>query len=278
MKDNFRIGLCQMKVVDDKKLNLDKAKEMIDRAAKEGAEMIILPEMFNCPYDTNKFKAYAESRGSSKSLKVVSNAAKNHGVYLIAGSIPELLDGKIYNSCFIFDRKGQILDVHRKMHLFDVDIPDIEFKESETITAGNRLTVVETDPIKIGVAICYDMRFPELFRLMALKNADLMVVPGAFNMTTGPAHWKTTVRARAIDNQTYVAAVSSASNKYLSYVAYGHSIIADPWGKVIGEAGYGEEIIYATIDIHYLKDVREELPLMKNRRTDIYELIEIDKI
>ena len=94
MKDNFRIGLCQMKVVDDKKLNLDKAKEMIDRAAKEGAEMIILPEMFNCPYDTNKFKAYAESRGNSKSLKVVSNAAKNHGVYLIAGSIPELLDGK----------------------------------------------------------------------------------------------------------------------------------------------------------------------------------------
>jgi len=278
MKDNFRIGLCQMKVVDDKKLNLDKAKEMIDRAAKEGAEMIILPEMFNCPYDTNKFKAYAESRGNSKSLKVVSNAAKNHGVYLIAGSIPELLDGKIYNSCFIFDKKGQILDVHRKMHLFDVDIPDIEFKESETITAGNRLTVVETDPIKIGVAICYDMRFPELFRLMALKNADLMVVPGAFNMTTGPAHWKTTVRARAIDNQTYVAAVSPASNKYLSYVAYGHSIIADPWGKVIGEAGYGEEIIYATIDIRYLKNVREELPLMKNRRTDIYELIEIDKI
>ncbi len=278
MKDNFRIGLCQMKVVDDKKLNLDKAKEMIDRAAKEGAEMIILPEMFNCPYDTNKFKAYAESRGNSKSLKVVSNAAKNHGVYLIAGSIPELLDGKIYNSCFIFDKKGQILDVHRKMHLFDVDIPDIEFKESETITAGNRLTVVATDPIKIGVAICYDMRFPELFRLMALKNADLMVVPGAFNMTTGPAHWKTTVRARAIDNQTYVAAVSPASNKYLSYVAYGHSIIADPWGKVIGEAGYGEEIIYATIDIRYLKNVREELPLMKNRRTDIYELIEIDKI
>jgi len=237
-----------------------------------------LPEMFNCPYDTNKFKAYAESRDSSKSLKAVSNAAKNHGVYLVAGSIPELLDGKIYNSCFIFDRKGQIIDVHRKMHLFDVDIPDIEFKESDTITAGNRVTVVDTDPIKIGVAICYDMRFPELFRLMALKDADIMVVPGAFNMTTGPAHWKTTVRARAIDNQTYVAAVSPARNKDLSYVAYGHSIIVDPWGKVIGEAGYGEEVIYATIDISYLKNVREELPLLKNRRTDIYELIEIDKI
>jgi len=160
------------------------------------------------------------------------------------------------------------------MHLFDVDIPDIEFKESDTITPGNRVTVVDTDPIKIGVAICYDIRFPELFRLMALKGADIMVVPGAFNMTTGPAHWKTTVRARAIDNQTYVAAVSPARNTNLSYVAYGHSIIVDPWGKVIGEAGYGEQIICATIDISYLKNVREELPLLKNRRTDIYELIE----
>jgi len=274
MKDNFRIGLCQMKVLDDKMLNLGKAIDMIDRAAKEGVEMVILPEMFNCPYDTNKFKAYAESRDSSKSLKAISTAAKNHGVYLVAGSIPELLDGKIYNSCFIFDRKGQIIDVHRKMHLFDVDIPDIEFKESDTITPGNRVTVVDTDPIKIGVAICYDIRFPELFRLMALKGADIMVVPGAFNMTTGPAHWKTTVRARAIDNQTYVAAVSPARNTNLSYVAYGHSIIVDPWGKVIGEAGYGEQIICATIDISYLKNVREELPLLKNRRTDIYELIE----
>ncbi len=274
MKDNFRIGLCQMKVLDDKMLNLGKAIDMIDRAAKEGVEMVILPEMFNCPYDTNKFKAYAESRDSSKSIKAVSTAAKNHGVYLVAGSIPELLDGKIYNSCFIFDRKGQIIDVHRKMHLFDVDIPDIEFKESDTITSGDRVTVVDTDPIKIGVAICYDMRFPELFRLMALKGADIMVVPGAFNMTTGPAHWKTTVRARAIDNQTYVAAVSPARNTNLSYVAYGHSIIVDPWGTVMGEAGYGEEIICATIDISYINNVREELPLLKNRRTDIYELIE----
>ena len=274
MKDNFRIGLCQMKVLDDKMLNLGKAIDMIDRAAKEGVEMVILPEMFNCPYDTNKFKAYAESRDSSKSIKAVSTAAKNHGVYLVAGSIPELLDGKIYNSCFIFDRKGQIIDVHRKMHLFDVDIPDIEFKESDTITSGDRVTVVDTDPIKIGVAICYDMRFPELFRLMALKDADMMVVPGAFNMTTGPAHWKTILRARAIDNQTYVAAVSPARNTNLSYVAYGHSIIVDPWGTVMGEAGYGEEIICATIDISYINNVREELPLLKNRRTDIYELIE----
>lgn len=277
MENNFKIGLCQMKVVDDKAVNIDKAMSMIGIAAENGAQMVVLPEMFNCPYDTSKFRVYAESRFNSKSLKEVSSAAIEHEVYLVAGSIPELLDGKLYNSSFIFNRNGEVLAVHQKMHLFDVDIPDLIFKESEIITPGNRVTVVETGPLKCGVAICYDMRFPELFRLMTLNGAELMVVPGAFNMTTGPAHWKTMVRARAIDNQVYMAAVSPATNKDLSYVAYGHSLIVDPWGRVIGEAGEDEEIIYATIDQSYIKKVREELPLLKNRRNDIYGIIEIHK-
>ena len=277
MKDNFKIGLCQMKVVDDKAVNVDKAKSMIGIAAENGAQMVVLPEMFNCPYDISKFRIYAESRFNSKSLKEVSSAAIEHDVYLVAGSIPELLDGKLYNSSFIFNRNGDVLAVHRKMHLFDVDIPELVFKESEIITPGNRVTVVDTGPLKCGVAICYDMRFPELFRLMTLKGAELMIVPGAFNMTTGPAHWKTTVRARAIDNQVYMAAVSPAMNKDLSYVAYGHSLIVDPWGRVIAEAGEDEEIIYATIDQSYIKKVREELPLLKNRRNDIYGIIETHK-
>lgn len=274
MTNNFKVALCQMMVVDDKAINLDKAISMIGKAAKSGADMVVLPEMFNSPYDTNKFQEYAESPNTSQSLKTVSNAAKDHDIYLVAGSIPEQLKENLYNSCFIFNRKGQILDVYRKLHLFDVDIPDISFRESETITAGNHVIVIKTGPIRIGVAICYDIRFPELFRLMALRNADLIVVPGAFNMITGPAHWETTVRARAIDNQVYVAAASPAPNKKLSYVAYGHSIIVDPWGKIIAKAGDDEEIIYATIDTSYIKKVRRELPILKNRRTDIYELIE----
>ncbi len=274
MKDNFRIGLCQMKVVDDKDVNLEKAKDMIGKAADNGAEMVVLPEMFNCPYDTSKFKDYAESRFKSKSLEAVSSAATEHDVYLVAGSVPELLDQKLYNSCFIFNGYGKILDVYRKMHLFDVDIPGVVFNESEVITPGNRVTIVDTDLVKFGLAICYDIRFPELFRLTALKGADLMVVPGAFNMTTGPAHWETTLRARAIDNQIYIAAASPAQNKDHSYVAYGHSMVVDPWGRVIAKADYGEEIIYANINRKYLKKVREELPLLKNRRTDIYEIVE----
>lgn len=276
MKNNFKIALCQMEVVDDKVANLEKATSMIGIAASEGAEMVVLPEMFNCPYDTNKFKIYAESPENSPSLKAVSGAAQENNVFLVAGSIPELSEDKLYNSSFIYDNHGILLDVHRKMHLFDIDIPgEIAFKESETISAGNRVTVVDTDLMKIGVAICYDVRFPELFRLMALEGAGLMVVPGAFNPTTGPAHWETTIRARAIDNQVYMIASSPARNKDLTYHSYGHSMVVDPWGKVIARAEEGEEIIHATINGSYIKKVRDELPLIKNRRTDVYDLIEL---
>lgn len=277
MKKSFKIGICQMRVVDDKQINLDKATAMIKESADNGADMVVLPEMFNCPYDTQKFMAYSEPVDNSPSLQAVSKAAKMNDIYLFSGSIPELLDGKVYNSCFIFNRNGQILDIYRKMHLFDVDIPGMIFKESETVTAGNMITVVNTDLTNVGIAICYDIRFPELFRLMTLKNAGLMVVPGAFNMKTGPAHWETLIRARAIDNQVYMAVASPAPNEDLSYVAYGHSLIVDPWGKVLCEAGKDEEIIYATIDTSYIDKIREELPILKNRRTDIYKLIETKK-
>jgi predicted amidohydrolase len=273
---SFKIAICQMRVVDDKQVNIDKAKSMIKESTDNGADMVVLPEMFNCPYDTQKFSAYAESADDSPSLKTVSMAANMNDVYLFAGSIPELLDGNIYNSCFIFNRNGEVLDVYRKMHLFDVDIPGMIFKESETVTAGNKITVVDMDLTNVGMAICYDIRFPELFRIMTLKKAGLMVVPGAFNMKTGPAHWKILIRARAIDNQVYMVVASPAPNEDLPYVAYGHSLIVDPWGKVLCEAGKDEEIIYATIDTSYTDKIRRELPILKNRRTDIYKLIEID--
>jgi omega-amidase len=274
MKNSFRIALCQMQVVDNKEKNLDKATAMIEEAAENGAELIILPEMFNCPYDTEKFVEYAENKETSKSLEAVSKAALKNNIYLIAGSIPELLNEKLYNSSFVINRNGKIVGVHRKMHLFDIDISgQIAFKESETVTAGNKITVVETDLIKIGIAICYDIRFPELFRLMALEGAELIVVPGAFNMTTGPAHWEIILRARAIDNQIYLAAASPAVNEDLSYIAYGHSLVVDPWGKVISNAGKDEKIVYADLNIPYIKKVRDELPILKNRRTDIYSLI-----
>ena len=275
MKNESKLALCQMEVIDNKDSNIKKALEMIKVAAENKSDMVILPEMFNCPYDNSKFREYAEERKNSKTLKAIKESAKELNLYIVAGSIPELEDDNLYNSSFIFDRDGKIIGHNRKMHLFDIDIPGkICFKESETLSAGNQITVVDTELCKIGVAICYDIRFPELLRLMALKGAELIVIPGAFNMTTGPAHWETLIRSRAIDNQLYVAAASPARNEELSYVAYGNSMVADPWGEIVARAGEKEEIVHADIKLSKIKEVRKELPVLNGRRNDIYGLIE----
>ncbi len=275
MKNKFKLALCQMKVIDNKDFNINKALEMIKISAKNKSDLVILPEMFNSPYDNQKFKEYAEDRINSKTLKAISKAAEEFNIYIVAGSIPELDNDKLYNSSFVFNGDGEIIGSHRKMHLFDIDIPGkITFKESETLSAGNQIIVIDSDLCKIGVAICYDIRFPELLRLMALKGAELIVVPGAFNMTTGPAHWEILIRARAVDNQLYIAAASPAKNEELSYVAYGNSMVVDPWGKTLARAGSNEEIIYADIDLSRIKELREELPLLKNRREDVYSTVE----
>ncbi len=272
MKDNFSVALCQMYVVEKKSENITHAREMIDEAASNAA-LVILPEMWNCPYETRLFPDYAEEMGDSPTLDAISKAAKKNGVYIVAGSIPEKHEGNIYNSSFIFNPMGEIIGVHRKVHLFDIDVPGkISFRESETLTAGSQITVVDTPLCKIGICICYDMRFSELLRLMALEGADLIVVPGAFNLTTGPAHWKPLIQVRAIDNQVFVAAASPARDPDADYVAYGHSMVCDPWGTVLKEAGTGEEIIYNTINLEIIPKIRQELPLLKNRRTDLYQL------
>jgi len=196
--------------------------------------------------------------------------------YIIAVSILELDNNKLYNFSFVFNGNGEIIGSHRKIHLFDIDIArKITFKESETLSAGNQITVIDTEFCKTGIAIGYNIRFPELLRIMKIKGAELIVIPDAFNMTTGPAHWKTLIRARAIDNQIYVAAASPASNEELSYVAYGNSMVTDPWGEVLARAGQNEEIIYANIDLSKVREVRDELPVLKNRCEDIYSIKEV---
>ena len=162
------------------------------------------------------------------------------------------------------------------MHLFDIDVKDqITFKESDVLTAGNEFTVVETDFCKIGMGICYDVRFPQLAQINVEKGAEILVYPGAFNMTTGPAHWELLFRSRALDNQVYCVGVAPALNKEASYHSFGHSIITNPWGEVIAEAGTEEEIIFGEIDLNEIKRVREELPLLKNKREDLYEVKKI---
>ncbi len=273
MREEFKLAICQMKVVDDKKSNIKKAQEMIESSALNGADMVVLPEMFNCPYDTQKFVEYAESENESITLDAVSNAARDKNVFIVAGSIPERDGNKIFNSCFIFRKDGDIIGRFRKMHLFNIDAPNIKFKESQVLSEGNHLGIFNTEFGKIGIAICYDIRFGELLRLMTLKGAQLIIMPGAFNMTTGPAHWEVLIRSRAIDNQLFVAAASPARNEELSYVAYGNSMIVGPWGDLMARAGENEDIIYANINLKDILRVRRELPLLKNRRDDIYGTI-----
>ena len=268
-----KIALCQMNVVDNKDENLKNAERMIEKSVDENSDFIVLPEMFNCPYSNDKFIEYCEEEKTSKTLLKISNLASKNQVYILAGSIPEKENGKLYNTSYLFNRNGEIIAKHRKMHLFDIDVKGkIKFMESDVLTAGDDVTIANTEFGKIGIGICYDIRFPELARLMALEGASILFYPGAFNMTTGPAHWELLFRTRALDNQVFCVGVAPALNKDASYHSFGHSIITSPWGEVISEATEKEELIISEIDLCEIKKIREELPLLKNKREDIYEV------
>jgi len=270
----FKVAVCQMDILENKEKNLQNAEKMILEASSNGADLVVLPEMFNCPYNNSFFPKYAEEF-PGVTTKLLSKLSESQRIYIVGGSIPEKEGEEIFNTSYIFDRNGKLIAKHRKMHLFDIDVEGgVRFKESDTLGPGNKVTVFETEFCKIGVAICYDMRFPELMRLMALKGAEIIIVPAAFNMTTGPAHWHLLARIRALDNQAYFVAASPSRNFDSSYVAYGHSLIIDPWGDIVTEADVMEEIIYGNIDLEKVKKVRDELPLLKHRRIDLYDIRE----
>jgi len=266
----FKLALCQMIGHIKKQDNLDAAEVMIREAVKNGADVLALPEMFNCPYSNKFFREYSEIEGG-QTFTFLSNLAKELQIYLIGGSIPEFDSDLVYNANYSFGRDGKLLGKHRKIHLFDIDVKGgIRFMESETLTSGDKMTIFNTEYGKIGVAICYDVRFPELFRKMALDGAKLIVLPAAFNMTTGPAHWDLTMRARALDNQLYFAAVSQARNSEGSYQAYGNSCVVSPWGEYCAKIDSQEGIVYANINTEYIDSIRNQLPLLKHRRPELY--------
>lgn len=270
----FQLGICQMKVANCKAVNLEKAKALIAQARGAGADIAVLPEMFNCPYGQDYFAEYADTAPDGETFRSMAKLAREERIYIVAGSVPERDRERIYNSSFVFNREGEIVARHRKAHLFDITIPGkINFKESAVLSAGDRHTVFDTDLGRFGLAVCYDLRFPELFRLMVDEGADTVLIPAAFNMTTGPAHWETLLRARAIDNQIYVAAVSPARDPDAGYVAYGHSMLVDPWGRIIGDAGEAETMMVLPVDPERNREVRQGLPLLKHRRHDCYRVV-----
>jgi len=268
----FTVGICQLGVVNDKQANIRKASQMIAEAVDQGSDLVVLPEMFNCPYQSDLFSEYAEIYPDGPTIDMLAECAAKHQIILVGGSIPERDEaGNIYNTSFIFNEEGTLIGRHRKAHLFDVSIKDgTVFQESKTLTAGDSLTLVDTFMGKIGVAICYDVRFPEMARAMVLQGAQILVYPGAFGPITGPAHWELLMRARAVDNQVYVIGASPALNAAAEYKAYGHSIIADPWARVLAMANQEESVITAKIDFRTIDRVREELPLLRHRRLELY--------
>ncbi|XP_060191055.1 omega-amidase, chloroplastic-like isoform X2 [Lycium barbarum] len=229
----FKIALCQLSVTTYKERNIAHAQQSIEDAADKGAQLILLPEIWNSPYSNDSFPVYAEDidagGDASPSTRMLSEVSRSRKVTIIGGSIPERSDDKLYNSCCVFGTDGKLLAKHRKIHLFDIDIPGkMTFKESRTLTAGARPTIVDTEVGRIGIGICYDIRFEELAAIYAARGAHLLCYPGAFNMTTGPLHWELLQRARAADCQLYVATCSPARDSGSSYVAWGHSTLVGP--------------------------------------------------
>ncbi|KAK3095721.1 hypothetical protein FSP39_018053 [Pinctada imbricata] len=268
----FKLACVQLAVTATKSDNLVRAAKLVKQAAQQGSKIIALPECFNSPYGTSYFPEYAEQIPGTSSNEL-SKMAKENSVFLIGGSIPEESDGKLYNTCCVYNPDGNLVAKHRKVHLFDIDVPGkIRFQESETLKPGNSFTTFDTPYCKVGIGICYDIRFAELAQIYANQDCKLLVYPGAFNMTTGPAHWELLTRARAIDNQLYVATVSPARDESATYVAWGHSSVVSPWGNVVATTDHEETILYSDIDPSYPDEVRSQIPIRNQKRQDMYEV------
>ena len=255
----MKISLIQMKTGPDKRANLEKAREMAGLA--RGSDIIMLPEMFCCPYETRLFPEYAEPEGGFITDSL-SRIARETGAYLIGGSMPEAEGGKIYNTCFVFDPAGKKLARHRKAHLFDIDIKGGQrFLESETLTAGDSATVFDTPFGRAGVCICFDIRFAHFIHEM--RDIDFLFVPAAFNMTTGPLHWELLFRARAVDEQIFTFGCAPARDAGASYVSYANSIAVSPWGRIIARAGTDETILTLEADPGEVRAARAQIPIGK---------------
>ncbi|XP_026749943.2 omega-amidase NIT2 isoform X2 [Galleria mellonella] len=274
IKRGLKIALVQLSVGPDKAKNVEAAVREIHKAKEMGAQLVALPECFNAPYGTKYFSEYAEEVPGGGTSAALSAAAAAARVCVVGGSLPERCGPRLYNTCTVWGPAGELLAKHRKVHLFDIDIPDkITFRESDVLSPGDQITTFEYGGIKIGLGICYDLRFPEMAQIMADQGCSLLVYPGAFNMTTGPRHWEVLARARASDLQLWVALVSPARAAAADYVAWGHSLLVDPWGQPAATLGHEPDTLLADIDLNTVEEVRSQIPVRRQKRNDIYEIV-----
>jgi predicted amidohydrolase len=275
----MRAAAVQLNATADKSRNLDAAERLVRAAAADGSQLVVLPEKWNLLGAGEELRAGAEPL-DGPTIQAARSWAAELDIHLVAGSIAERVDGhrKLFNTSVLIGPEGQIEASYRKIHMFDVDVGGVAYRESEHEQGGEEIVTVELhgalEGIRLGMSVCYDLRFPELFRMLAVDGANVVTVPSAFTHETGQYHWEVLVRARAIENQTFLVAPNQVGEAPPHYHSYGHSAIVDPWGTILAEAPEGECFIAAELDLPRLAEVRESVPSLANRRPEVYRRFE----
>jgi predicted amidohydrolase len=265
-----RIGLAQLNSRQDKSANLAAAEEAIDRLAADGVDFVLLPETFN-HLGSDEENATAAETIPGPTTDWARGKAREHGLFIHCGSLIERRGDALLNTSVVYDRAGAEVARYSKIHLFDVQLPDgTVYSESRAITPGDEVVVFTCEDVTVGLSICYDLRFPELFHALADRGAQLLLVPAAFTVPTGISHWEPLLRARAIENGCYVAGCGQWGPSRPGKSCYGHSMVVDPWGVVIAQCREGVGTVSAELDLDYLRSVRERMPVQRHRRRDLF--------
>ena len=270
MSDSYWAAAVQMTSGEEKERNLETAERLVREAAKRGARLVALPELFNCLGRKEQVIRAAEPVPGPTSRRM-GDLARRLRITLLAGSICERVKGtgKVFNTSFLFDDSGNLLARYRKIHLFDVDLPGrVSYQESSWMAPGRDVVFAKTDYGRLGLSICYDLRFPELYRSLARQGCRILMVPSAFSLPTGRDHWEVLLRSRAIENQAYVIAPNQCGQHTPGFATCGRSAIIDPWGVPLAMAPDGEGVIVSRLDARRQETIRRELPALSHRRLD----------
>jgi predicted amidohydrolase len=265
----LRVAAVQLNSNADKDRNLSTAERLVRAAAADGAELVALPEKWNLLAGGKELREGAEPL-DGPSLSAARDWARELGIHLLAGSISERTEGKAFNTSVLIGPGGEDLATYRKIHMFDVEAGGVSYRESEHEQPGTELVTAPLGELIVGMTVCYDLRFPELFRILALRDATLITVPSAFTAATGRDHWEVLLRARAIEDQVFVLAPNQVGTAPPHYESFGHSAIVDPWGTVLAIAPDEECFVAADLDLAAQARTREQLPSLANRRPAAY--------
>jgi deaminated glutathione amidase len=272
MAERLRVACVQLNASAEKAENIERMEALVARAAAAGADVVVLPEKWNGIGSVDYLREVAEPLEGGKTVEAMAEWARRHGITLVGGSIAERREGheKLSNTCVVFDPDGEVVAVYRKIHMFDVEVGGHVYRESAAEEPGDAPATCEAEGWKLGLTVCYDVRFPELYRILALAGAELVTVPAAFTLYTGKDHWELLLRARAVENQCYVAAADQWGTYADGKASYGRSMIVDPWGVVLAQAADEDGVVAAEIERARMERVRDSLPSLANRQPAAY--------